>query len=127
VKRIIALNRGHDGSSSRQVSSSAARGLGADFSKVEFIGADLSLPNFGLRPAEHMRLLATADRVIHIAWPVNFNISVASFEPHIRGLRHLIEFASAAEKRVPVVFVSSIGTMDGGRRLCVYQSNASTT
>jgi hypothetical protein len=38
VKKIIALNRGHDGSSSRQVSSSAARGLGADFSKVEFIG-----------------------------------------------------------------------------------------
>jgi thioester reductase-like protein len=60
-----------------------------------------------------MRLLATADRVIHNAWPVNFNISVSSFEPHIRGVRHLIEFASAAEKRVTVVFMSSIGTVDG--------------
>jgi thioester reductase-like protein len=113
VKKIIALNRGHDGGSLRQLSSSAARGLGTDFSKVEFIEADLSLPNFGLPPAERMRLLATADRVIHNAWPVNFNISVASFEPHIRGVRHLVDFASAAEKRVPVVFVSSIGTVDG--------------
>ncbi|PHH77097.1 hypothetical protein CDD83_4170 [Cordyceps sp. RAO-2017] len=85
--------------------------MAADFAKVDFVGADLSLPDLGLGPARYDELLARADRVIHNAWPVNFNISVASFEPHVRGVRHLVDFAARAAKRVPVVFVSSISTV----------------
>lgn len=48
--------------------------------------------------------------MVHNAWPVNFNISVKSFEPHIRGVRHLVDFSAAAARNVPVVFLSSVST-----------------
>ncbi|KAM0297090.1 hypothetical protein HYE67_011378 [Fusarium culmorum] len=113
VKKIVALNRPDDGGASRQPSINESRGLAQDFSKVEFLHADLSLADLGLGQAKYDSLLASADRIIHNAWPVNFNISVSSFESSIRGVRHLVDFAAAADKDVPVVFISSIGTADG--------------
>lgn len=111
IKSILALNRGEDGGRSRQPGVSASRGLGTDFSKVDFLEADLSRLDLGLSAQKYNQLLATADRIIHNAWPVNFNISVSSFEPYIRGVRHLIDVSSAASKQVPIVFLSSIGTI----------------
>lgn len=113
VKKIIALNRGDDGGQSRQPAYNSARGLTVDFSKVEFLGVDLSLPTWALDQAKYDELLANADRIIHNAWPVNFVISVTSFEPYIRGVRHLVDFSNKAAKRVPIIFISSIGTADG--------------
>ncbi|EQK99859.1 Male sterility, NAD-binding protein [Ophiocordyceps sinensis CO18] len=110
VKKIVALNRGKDGGRSRQPGVSGERGLGQDFSKVEFVAADLSKTNLGLEEKMYKKLLNEADRIIHNAWPVNFNISVGSFEPHIRGVRHFVDFAAAAKKRVPVLFLSSVST-----------------
>ncbi|UNI19521.1 putative NRPS-like protein biosynthetic cluster [Purpureocillium takamizusanense] len=113
VKKVIALNRGEDGGRSRQPAFNSERGLTTDFSEVDFLGVDLSVPTWGLEQSEYDRLLASADRIMHNAWPVNFVISVASFEPFIRGVRHLVDFANSAAKRVPIVFISSIGTADG--------------
>ncbi|RBR26474.1 uncharacterized protein FIESC28_00768 [Fusarium coffeatum] len=113
VAKIIALNRAEDGGASRQPSMNDARGLTQDFTKVEFLHVDLSLSDFGLGQDKYNTLLASADRIIHNAWPVNFNISVSSFESSIRGVRHLIDFSAAAVKHVPIVFISSIGTADG--------------
>ncbi|KAJ6440114.1 L-aminoadipate-semialdehyde dehydrogenase [Purpureocillium lavendulum] len=113
VKRVIALNRGDDGGQSRQPDFNASRGLTTDFSKVDFLGVDLSLPTWGLEESKYDELLANADRIVHNAWPVNFVISVTSFEPFIRGVRHLVDFSNRATKRVPIVFISSIGTADG--------------
>ncbi|KAL3959271.1 hypothetical protein ACCO45_007433 [Purpureocillium lilacinum] len=113
VKKVIALNRGEDGGRSRQPAFNSDRGLTTDFSKVEFLGVDLSVPTWGLEQSKYDELLESADRIVHNAWPVNFVISVSSFEPFIRGVRHLVDFASRAAKRVPIVFISSIGTADG--------------
>jgi len=113
VKKIIALNRGDDGGQSRQPAYNSTRGLTVDFSKVEFLGVDLSLPTWALDQAKYDELLVNADRIIHNAWPVNFVISVTSFEPYIRGVRHLVDFSNKAAKRVPIIFISSIGTADG--------------
>jgi thioester reductase-like protein len=113
VAKILAFNRGQDGGSSRQPAYNADRGLSTDFSKVEFLGVDLSRPHFGLRPERYDDILATADRIIHNAWPVNFNISVSSFEPYIFGVRQLVEFSNKAAKRVPIIFISSISTVGG--------------
>ncbi|KAG6018533.1 putative NRPS-like protein biosynthetic cluster, partial [Claviceps citrina] len=110
VKSVVALNRGPDGGASRQPGINADRGLTTDFSKVTFLGCDLARPDLGVGDASYRGLLETCDRVIHNAWPVNFNMGVSTFEPHIRGVRHLVDFSSAAAKHVPVVFVSSIGT-----------------
>ncbi|EXL40688.1 hypothetical protein FOCG_16840 [Fusarium oxysporum f. sp. radicis-lycopersici 26381] len=112
VKKVIALNRSEDGGLSRQPSINEFRGLTTDFSKVEFLHADLSLPDLGLGQSTYDSLLADADRVIHNAWPVNFKFTMSSFESHVRGVRHLVDFSSAAVKNVPIIFISSIGTVD---------------
>ncbi|UKZ82971.1 putative NRPS-like protein biosynthetic cluster [Trichoderma virens FT-333] len=110
VSKVYALNRGNDGGFSRQQIVSASRSLSLDFSKVEFLGVDLSKPKFGLEASKYTELLSTTDRILHNAWPVNFNMSIASFEPYIRGVRHFVDFAGASSKKVALVFVSSIGT-----------------
>ncbi|KAF4333936.1 nonribosomal peptide synthetase [Fusarium beomiforme] len=112
VKKVIALNRSEDGGLSRQPSINETRGLTTDFSKVEFLHADLSLPDFGLGQSKYESLLAEVDRIIHNAWPVNFKFTMSSFESHIRGVRHFVNFSSAAVKDVPIIFISSIGTVD---------------
>ncbi|CEI67696.1 hypothetical protein FVEN_g9515 [Fusarium venenatum] len=113
INKVIALNRTDDGGASRQPSINKSRGLTQNLSKVEFIHADLSLPDLGQGQAKYDNLLARVDRIIHNAWPVNFNISVSSFESSIRGVRHLVDFSVAADKDVPIIFISSIGTVDG--------------
>ncbi|KAK1596905.1 thioester reductase domain-containing protein [Colletotrichum navitas] len=114
VAKIVCLNRGED-VAKRQARMSAERGLATSWAKAEFLSADLSKSDLGLGPAVYERLLREADRVIHNAWPVNFNISAETFEPHVRGVRHWVDFSLRAAKNVPVVFVSSIGTVDGWR------------
>lgn len=110
VCKVYALNRGTDGGRSRQDGISLNRTLSRDFSKVEFLGSDLSEPNFGLEPTKYEEMLSSVDRIVHNAWPVNFNMPIASFEPFICGVRHFVDFAGASPKKVAVVFVSSIGT-----------------
>ncbi|KAI1213858.1 acetyl-CoA synthetase-like protein [Annulohypoxylon truncatum] len=111
IKKVICLNRSKDGQG-RQIQSCESRGLSTDFSKVEFLQADLSLPDLGIGQAKYDELLSTTDRIIHNGWPVNFNIALSSFEPHIRGVRHFVDFSAKAAKRVPIIFISSIGTVD---------------
>lgn len=112
VSKVYALNRGADGGRSRQEDINANRTLTKDFSKVEFLSSDLSKPNFGLENAKYVQMLSSVDRIVHNAWPVNFNMPITSFEPFIRGVRHFVDFAGASPKKVAVVFVSSIGTAD---------------
>ncbi|KAI1453838.1 male sterility protein-domain-containing protein [Annulohypoxylon moriforme] len=113
VKKIVCLNRSEDGGAKRQAQSVKDRGLSANFaSKTEFYHVDMSRPDFGLRQDIYDRLLVEADRVIHNAWPVNFNMPVESFEPHIRSVRNIADFATHSAKRVAVVFISSIGTIE---------------
>ena len=112
VKKIICLNRSEDGQT-RQFQVSHERGLDdTDFSKAEFLQADLSYSDFALGKETYDRLLRETDRIIHNQWPVNWNIPVESFEPHIRGVRHLADFSREAAKQVPIVFISSIASTD---------------
>ncbi|RYC58014.1 hypothetical protein CHU98_g8197, partial [Xylaria longipes] len=113
VKRVICLNRPDDGGKARQATAMAGRGLVTDYeSKTTFLHVDMSRSDFGLSRDDYNELLQTADRFIHNAWPVNFNIPVESFEPHIRSVRNIGDFASQAAKRVAVVFIASIATGD---------------
>lgn len=113
VARVVALNRAEDGGHARQPAVSEERGLSTDFDKVEFLHVDLALPRWGLPEDVYTDLLRDADRIVHNAWPVNFNIGLSSFKPAIRGVRGLVDFAAAATRHVPVVFLSSIATVDG--------------
>ncbi|KAI0481939.1 hypothetical protein GGR56DRAFT_684376 [Xylariaceae sp. FL0804] len=111
VARVVCLNRSEDGAT-KQSKAMRERGLASDLSKCTFYQTDLSRSDFGLPRDVYRELLASVDRVIHNAWPVNFNIPVESFAPHIQGVRNVGDFAAGAARRVAVVFVSSIGTAD---------------
>jgi thioester reductase-like protein len=112
VGKVICFNRGAD-SRERQIKITSARGLSTDFSRAEFLQADLAEPDLGLAPEVKHRLSDEIDRVIHNAWPVNFNMSVGSFELQIRGVRHLVDFsAKVAKKAVPITFISTAGTVE---------------
>ncbi|KAI1371417.1 acetyl-CoA synthetase-like protein [Hypoxylon crocopeplum] len=114
VKKVVCLNRTEDGGAKRHAQAVKDRDLNAEYaSKTEFLHADMSRSDFGLPHEVYNQLLAEADRVIHNAWPVNFNIPVESFEPHLRSVRNIADFATNSSKRVAVVFISSIGTGDG--------------
>ncbi|KAG6072626.1 putative NRPS-like protein biosynthetic cluster [Claviceps sp. LM218 group G6] len=116
VKSVIALNRGQDGGASRQPDINSERGLTTNLAKVTFLGCDVSKPGLGISAEAYSVLLETCDRIIHNAWPVNFNLDVSTFEPYIRGVRTLVDFAHAARKQVPLIFVSSIGSVGGWTR-----------
>lgn len=114
VAKVICLNRAADGGRAQQLKALADRGLdvGIVDSKAEFHHADLSRPDLGLGPEAYARLEAQADRVIHNAWPVNFNIPIESFEPSLAGVRYMGDLAARAARRVAVTFISSIAIAD---------------
>lgn len=49
--------------------------------------------------------------MIHNAWQIDFNLSLPSFEPHLQGIRSLIEFASRARQQPGIFFISSIASV----------------
>jgi thioester reductase-like protein len=78
---------------------------------ISFTG-DLSQADFGLDSTTLAELRNSISLIIHVAWPVNFNIHLASFEPHIRGLSHLLQFSLSVHRPQPAqtFFCSSIST-----------------
>ncbi|KAL4409870.1 male sterility protein [Colletotrichum abscissum] len=112
VKKVICFNRSTDGGAGKQANAMKERGLASpgESGKVEFFHTNLSQPNMGLSQEVYSRLLKEADRIVHNAWAVNFNMPLDAFEPHIKGCRNLADFAATTEKRVVLVFVSTIGT-----------------
>ncbi|KAJ3478963.1 hypothetical protein NLG97_g8441 [Lecanicillium saksenae] len=112
VSSIICLNRGEDGGVQKQRNINAKRGLCTSFQKAIFLQSDLSQPHLSLSSEKYRQILDSVDCIIHNAWPVNFNFAIESFEPFIRGVRHLVDLAATAAKSTPVVFISSVGTVD---------------
>ena len=112
IKKIYCLNRAEDGQQ-RQSQVNGPRGLTTDWPahRVRFLHVDLSKPTFGLDDEQYTALLEQATHIIHCQWPVNFNLNITSFEPHIRGLRHLIDFSLSSNLAPSLFFLSSIATV----------------
>ncbi|KAJ5430722.1 Male sterility NAD-binding [Penicillium cf. griseofulvum] len=112
VKTIYCLNRAEDGKA-KQTAASESRGLTTDWpsQRVEFIQVDISKPNFGLAAEIYNTLLEQTTHIIHNQWPVNYNWDIASFEPHVRGVRHLINFSRSSNHNASLFFVSSVATV----------------
>jgi thioester reductase-like protein len=115
VAKVICLNRARDGGATQQAAGMRDRGLilAEDYrSKVEFYRFDVSQDRLGIAQDLYARLLSEVDGVIHCAWPVNFNFSTETFEPHIKGVRSLADMAAVADKRTAVLFISSVSTAE---------------
>ena len=114
VKKTYCLGRAVSVKRQREIS--ASKGLPtvgfADKSKVEFFRADLTLPSFGLDGPLFEELSASVTRIVHCAWPVDFNLSLQSFTSQLQALRALIDFA-AFPKQSPksILFLSSVSSV----------------
>lgn len=118
VAHVYALNRKSSRHSlaERQRSAFTSRGISAkraSHAKLSLIEADLTEPQFGLSRDVYDNLVATTTLVVHNAWQLDFNLALASFEPHIKASRALVDFALCAPARPRVVFTSSIATTSG--------------
>ena len=78
------------------------------YRRVEQITVDFAKDRMGLSESVYAKLLANVDKILHMAWTVNFNLMLQSYETyHIRGLRSLIDFSITSERHPRIVFASS--------------------
>lgn len=84
----------------------------SSLAKIVAFAGDLSKPSFDLSSATYTQMKKEVSLIVHIAWPVNFNIHLSSFEPHIAGLYNLLQFSLSVERPQPaqLFFCSSIST-----------------
>ncbi|KAF7968306.1 hypothetical protein HWV62_2396 [Athelia sp. TMB] len=107
VQKIYAYNRPAKGSTTirkRQEDAFTDKGLDAELlnsKKLNYVEADSALPKLGL-----------SDELYEEA---NFNLSLASFEPNIRGTRNLIDLATRSEHASTsrFLFTSSVASTQG--------------
>ncbi|OTB03018.1 hypothetical protein M426DRAFT_264025 [Hypoxylon sp. CI-4A] len=80
--------------------------------KIVALEYDISAPDFGLGESMMEQFRREVTLILHIAWPVNFNIPLQTFEPHLIGLRNLIKLSMTVHQPVPaqLFFCSSIST-----------------
>ena len=111
VKRVYCVGRA--ATMERQAEINTSRGLSTDFdsSRVEFFKADLTAPLFGLEESIFQEISTTVTRIMHCAWPVDFNLSLQSFLPQLHGVHALIDFAASPKHPKSIFFISSIASV----------------
>ena len=108
IKRIICLNRSPN-AKARQEELHNERHLNVDLSRVIFLQSDVSKEYMGLSVSEYRHLLESVTHILHNAWPVDFNRSLTSFEPHVQFVRQLIDFSARSAFAARIYFLSTIG------------------
>lgn len=114
VSKIYCLLRGAE-PLKRLHSSLQDRNLDLASSKIKALASDLTLPSLGLDEATFSEMQSSITYIIHAAWPVNFQLPLASFEPHIQGLHNLLQLSLASPYTSPakLLFCSSVSTALG--------------
>ena len=113
VTHVYCLDRAPDSSGIRSQRKSCNIGSNGSSSRVTFLTADISQPDFGLERKTYEALLTEATAFIHSAWPVNFNIPLSAFRPQLVGITQLAEFAVLAAHSPILFFISSISSVLG--------------
>ncbi|KAJ7141650.1 putative aminoadipate reductase [Mycena filopes] len=122
VAAVYCLNRGGapGGESLLSRQRHAFRKIGLDESvlespKVRLLVADLTAPDLGLEPdvLNELTRASSSLSIIHTAWRLDFNLTLASFESHILSTVHLLNFGAALPGFRGFFFTSSIGAVQG--------------
>ncbi|OJJ39941.1 hypothetical protein ASPWEDRAFT_736901 [Aspergillus wentii DTO 134E9] len=77
----------------------------------ECIDSETDHPFLGLPEHEYKRLSESITKIIHCQWPVNFNWPLSLFEPNIKGVVSLINFAHESYHNAHIIFLSSIASV----------------
>lgn len=56
----------------------------------------------------YLEIAPNASLVLHNAWQVGFNISLDSYESHVRGVRHLLDLCFHSAHHAEIFLLSSI-------------------
>ncbi|KAF7360648.1 General substrate transporter [Mycena venus] len=115
VVRVYALNRPSasgfttEGSSFVQRHTAAFLNRGLDIKllnspKLHFVQGQTEKQNLGLSIRNSVTL------IVHNAWKLDFNLSLASFENHILGTRHLVDLGLSSPRSPKFLFTSSIAS-----------------
>jgi thioester reductase-like protein len=124
VAKVICLSRAksHADSEKRLADSLAQRqrNLSPEArAKVVSYASDVNRPDLGLSPKEYASVRDNLTSVIHNAWPVNFVLSLESYDEHIGGAVNLINLARSSPRAgtasPPSFFFSSSVATVGGR------------
>jgi nucleoside-diphosphate-sugar epimerase len=112
VSHIYCLNRAAD-SRALQVTRNTTRGLPSDLAtdRVSFLTADFGKDSLGLEPETYERLRSNVTDIVHNAWPVNFNMSLDTFRPHLSGVVNLIKLTTSTSHASSILFISSISSV----------------
>ncbi|KAI6914630.1 acetyl-CoA synthetase-like protein [Hortaea werneckii] len=108
VDKVFCLNRSSN-AMEKQKQNNESRGLTQDFSKAEFLQVNLAQAELNLDKEKYTMLRMQATHIIHNAWPVDFNMSLSTFEPQLEGCLRLIELACIAPVKPEMMFLSSVG------------------
>ena len=111
VARIYCTTRDQAGPAAQKKRFRDA-GLGdLNLEKVKFVPCDLARYRLGLAEAVREEVLEAITHVLHLAWDVNFNRSLESFEDtHVAGVRNLLDLSLEAKHHVHFLFTSTFAT-----------------
>lgn len=121
VARVVCLNRASD-AAAKWAKTITGRGFPqavVENWRIQFLQTNnLGAPFLGLEEHEYRQLGESVTHVIHNAWPVNFNMSLESFEQvHVAGIRRFIDFSATSARGAEIMFVSSVGSVALGAAL----------
>ncbi|KZT20596.1 acetyl-CoA synthetase-like protein [Neolentinus lepideus HHB14362 ss-1] len=123
VERVYAFNRKSSRATlaERQKVAFKERGLPANIlesRKLVLVEGEESNNQLGLASALYEELRTTCTQIVHNAWRLDFNLSVSSFEPNIKGVRNLIDLGLTSPYGVNFrfIFTSSVGVSQGWNR-----------
>ncbi|KAF8889040.1 acetyl-CoA synthetase-like protein [Infundibulicybe gibba] len=120
VTRVYALNRSSNaGLDIFQRQEEALKDRGYDpriarSDKVVLLEGNLTGTGLGVSDAIENEIRRTVTHIIHIAWRVDFNLSLQSFEANVGGVRTLVDLALSSPQPNPprIIFTSSIGVSE---------------
>lgn len=113
VSHVYCLNRAPD-SGTLQVARNKALGLNTTLSgtRVTFLTNDFSSPDTSHIPPSHYAAVTSAvTLIIHAAWPVDFNLPLASFSPSLDSISSLARLTGSSQHRPSIIFISSIASV----------------
>ena len=126
IAHIICLNRSGYANGTRlppldrQIAANKGAGLSFPphlWSKIEFLEANMQSADLGIGKESFDRLVRSVTHIVHLAWPMDFKRSLASFAPHVSGTSALADLAIAAHEasggsvRPRLLFASSIAVL----------------
>ncbi|KAG8684994.1 hypothetical protein FRC09_015020 [Ceratobasidium sp. 395] len=121
VEKVWAMNRRSREVEQRQRASFIDKGLDVGLlksNKLVLVEANLEAEDLGVEAELFDEIKNTATIIIHNAWQVNFNFTLEQFEPSIKSVRNLLDFAfgSTSPTGPPrFVFTSSFSAAGFGK------------